>query len=291
MRWGDDDAPFDPRENQEGWDAHVRNLLDVSDYDIRRYGLGELEHYLGSGYIDIENDTLYSSIHECELPLLCVAIELRAPLEVVSLLLDRGARIDTQTERCINVDDATGDCDLALITPMSIAIYHGIVEIVEVLLNRGVDSLTPTCWKCTMALSKDELLRTKPHDRPWRTFDAVRYAIDMGRPVCVSALVRHRRLSPHKLDLHIGYIRSELACPPTTSRATFAESLEIIEEARTLYARLDAAECALWVMTYAMRRRGTWRYLGPVVARHILADVVEADEEEGKESVSKKLKK
>jgi hypothetical protein len=288
MNYDNDGNPVDPREEQEGWDTHVRGLLNAADFNIVR--LGELEYYIDEGYIDINNDTLYSYIFDCEIPLLCIAIESHAPLPILYALLDRGADINSQTERRINTD-GHGDYDLSWFTPMSVAIRKGNVSAVEALLDYGVDPLEHTCWKCSVTLSSDASNQIKPRDRPREIRDAVRYAIDMGQPQCVSALVRYRRVPPHKLDPHIGYLKLALSRIPLPSRATFSESLEIVEEARTLYTHLDAAECSLWTMKYAIRRHA-WRDLGPVVARHILADVVAVEEEgdDEKEPVSKKIK-
>lgn len=285
-----DGDPDDPREDQNAWDAHVRSLLQGKNHD----SLESVEDYIDEGYIDVKNDTLYSNIFECEIPLLCVAIELNAPLRVMNALLDRGARIDVKTERRATSIEANGDYELQWITPMSVAIRQCNPVAVKVLLDRGVNPLMPTCWTSTFTLSDDQP-RSEPHDRPRRTVDALRYAVDMGIPSgLVSFILRHHRLSPSSLDPHIEYLESVIRThvPLEPSRAALPEYLQMIREARTLYARLDTAECSLWTMKYAIRQ--AWRDLGPVIARHILADVVvekeEGDESE-KESVSKKLKK
>ena len=281
MNYDSDGNPVDPREHQEGWDTHVRGLLNAADFSIVR--LNELEWYVDEGYIDVKNDTLYSYIFECEIPLLCIVIESHAPLPMVMALLDRGADINAWTERPM-----PGEDELSWITPMSVAIRVGNEYVVQELLDQGVDPLSPTCWKCTITTSKDDV---KLHDRPRKTMDAIRYAIDMGQFRCLGLLVRHHRLNPSSLAPYIGYVVSKMKNPPEPSRKTFGQSLSILHEVRLVYTRLDATECSLWTMKYAIQRLG-WRDVSEIVARHIFAEVrEEEDGDEGKEPVSKKIKK
>lgn len=280
-----DGVVIDPRRYQAEWDQYLRRCFDGNFRTILKMDV--LERYLDGGYIDVHTDYLYLGVLEKYVPLLYYAIASHATLPVLCALLDRGADTQSWMEKLMD-----GGAEMSWVSPMSLAIRVGNHVAIGELLNRGVDPLAP-CWKCTFTSGGGS---TKLRDRPRKTLDALRYAVDMSQPDSVAMLLRHHRLPTSALAPHIGYLQDALRQQPLSpSRWTFKSSLHAFTTANDTYARFEAAECVLLITCKGMR--GAWRDVGPMIARGIVAGWAddtwyweEEEEEERREPVSKKIK-